>query len=268
MLPTGYRQGEWRVLLELAYNPNQTQASLVLALGLDRAQLYRTIVALQDKGFLFYNPVAGSKSRREYYLSRTGRRTAQTVLDHWSAIIDDQLKNLSHAELRVSLMSQIIVRGAVSGSPQLHELAPDSFAWMIESAAKRGSGELAITATALAQFVSTDWSQLGAAAVMNGRVVGTGFALMNADQDRCELFGFYVDDEMWNLTAPLLLDGLLAAVAELTIVRATMWAASKSSLATMLGERGFVSTGKQESRLVGDRVRVGAAYSEFAKTLI
>ena len=262
MVQSNVPAGKWRVLLALRSEPRLTNGALVDRIGADPGHLSRTVKGLILRGLVEWEPAAGHKSQRLLSLSAQGKVVADGLFHRWSTIIDSLVTEASHSDF-VALQTTGSDLSAFE-APRTGLLGSQGLGWMVERAARAGAIDLKETLEGAQRFHGFGFSEVGAEATLYGRIVGTCLLYpIDADQCIAQLAGFYVERDVVLVAARPLLERVIDAARDLTMVGVVALVEIDTPLEVELKACGLKPTGREEPYLAGSGYKRAARRREY-----
>jgi DNA-binding MarR family transcriptional regulator/GNAT superfamily N-acetyltransferase len=198
---------EARVLYELAQR-SQTAADMVRTLGLDRAQLSRTLKRFADRGLVTSHPDETSRKKRQLSLTSDGRAAFDALEKGTNLNIAAMLKELTSRDRSALLTACQSIRrvfgSSMASKPTLRGLKPGDIGWIVHRQMVLYAEEYgwnnefeALAARILSDFVENFDHRKEAAwiAELDGRIVGSVFLVRGDQPETGKLRMLYVEPD-------------------------------------------------------------------------
>ena len=257
---------EARILYELANRDAPVAAEIMRELGLDRAQLSRTLKRFEARGLLTSDVSPDGGRRRPLTLTVAGRETFAALEHNTVAAIGGLLGDLPSARRAALLAATETIRGIFSGAGAgevvLRDPKPGDLGWIIHRQAVLYADEYgwnqdyeALVAQILSDF-SRDFDPAKDAAwvaELDGRVVGSVFLVRGDTAGEAKLRLLYVEPSTRGLgIGARLVAACIAKAKSLGYRRLTLWTNSVLASARRIYQAaGFILTGEEAHHSFG-----------------
>lgn len=257
---------EARILYELAHRTDPTAAEIGRELGLDRAQISRTLKRFADRGLVETRDHPQHGRHRLLSLTDAGRAAFAALDSNTRGAIGALLDQLPATNRQNLVEAAGTITRALSGEPEaavlLRDLRPGDLGWIIHRQAVLyadeygwDSGFEALIARILADYhKSFDPAREAAwVAELDGRVVGSVFLVSGDDAGRAKLRLLYVEPDARGAgVGRLLVEACIDRAREMGYERLELWTNSVLTAARRLYQRaGFMLVDEAPHRSFG-----------------